>query len=380
MAYNVVASFQFPHLTKKNYEKWCLRMKALLGSQDIWEVIEKGYEKPQNEATLFPTEKDILSKTKKKDQQALTLIHQCSDDSMFEKVADATTSKEAWEILAKSLQGVDKVKKIYGDKIEDVHVVEKILHSLTPRFDYIVCVIEETKDLDSMSIEELEGSLQAHEEKIKRRPEEPLEQVLKVKATLRNDAEKKNNFKGRGRGRGYERERGRANNQNRPGRDGGDNSNNEERNQSSQRGHGRARGRGGDYYQRSNDNGASNHMCGYRENFIELNEKVRGNVFFGDSSNIHIQGKGTILISSKDGSHKLISDIYYVPKLKSNILSLGQFLENGYEILMKDNCLWLRDHNANLFAKVVMTKNRMFKLNMKSIDAKCLKANVQDVA
>ena len=69
------------------------------------------------------------------------------------------------------------------------------------------------------------------------------------------------------------------------------------------------------------DNGASNHMCGYKEKFVALNQKVNGNVSFGDSSKVQIEGKGTILISSNDGSHKLISDVYYVPKLRSNILS-----------------------------------------------------------
>ncbi|XP_070036278.1 uncharacterized protein [Nicotiana tomentosiformis] len=108
---------------------------------------------------------------------------------MFEKVADATTSKEAWKILQNSIQGVDKIRKVklqtlraafevlkmkesecildycskvkavvnqlrrYGEDIEDVRVVEKFLHTLTPKFDFVVCAIEESKDLDSMMIE-----------------------------------------------------------------------------------------------------------------------------------------------------------------------------------------------------------------------------------
>ncbi|KAH0729575.1 hypothetical protein KY290_000710 [Solanum tuberosum] len=192
-------------------------MKAILGSQDVWDIIDKGFTKPVNEETLPSNEKEVLLKTIKKDQQALlTLIHHCLDDGMFEKVADATTSKEAWEILQNSLQGFDKVKKInlqtlrddfevlkmkesesisdfcsrlmavvnqlrrYGEEVDDVCVVEKILRFLTPKFDYLVCAIEDSKDLDSMTVEHLEGSLLAHKEKMKKRKEEPLKQLLKT--------------------------------------------------------------------------------------------------------------------------------------------------------------------------------------------------------
>ena len=48
--------------------------EVLLGSQDIWEFVEKGYTQPQNEDTLSPNKKETLLKSKKKDQQALVFI------------------------------------------------------------------------------------------------------------------------------------------------------------------------------------------------------------------------------------------------------------------------------------------------------------------
>ena len=70
-------------------------------------------------------------------------------------------------------------------------------------------------------------------------------------------------------------------------------------------------------------------MCGRRSLFVELNESVSGNVSFGDDTKISVKGKGNILIRAKDGSHQLISNVYYVPNMKSNILSLGQLLEKA---------------------------------------------------
>ena len=31
---------------KMNYENWSIQMKALLGSQDTWEVVKEGFEEP----------------------------------------------------------------------------------------------------------------------------------------------------------------------------------------------------------------------------------------------------------------------------------------------------------------------------------------------
>ena len=64
-------------------------------------------------------------------------------------------------------------------------------------------------------------------------------------------------------------------------------------------------------------------MCGHKDEFVEIKKTVKGNVSFGNTSMIQIEGIGMILISCKDGGHKLITNVYYVPKLKSNILSLG---------------------------------------------------------
>ncbi|GJY77948.1 zinc finger, CCHC-type containing protein [Tanacetum coccineum] len=85
------------------------------------------------------------------------------------------------------------------------------------------------------------------------------------------------------------------------------------------------------------DNGASNHMTGVREHFKELDEKVSGKVRFEDGSYIEIKGKGSILIECYDEKQRIISHMYYIPDLKSNLLSLGQLTEIGCKVVMEDD-------------------------------------------
>lgn len=76
------------------------------------------------------------------------------------------------------------------------------------------------------------------------------------------------------------------------------------------------------------DNGASNHMTGNRSYFTTLDETITGKVKFGDDSRIDIKGKGSINFVFKNGVKKMMSNVYYIPGLRSNIISLGQATED----------------------------------------------------
>ncbi|KAG8383098.1 hypothetical protein BUALT_Bualt05G0149300 [Buddleja alternifolia] len=149
-------------------------MKALLEAYDVWKPVESCIEAG-----------DVASL--KNDQKAITLILQSLDDKMSEKVANATTSKQACEILQASSKGVVK----YEDDIKDDRVVGKILESLDSKFNYIVVAIEESKDLDAMTVDELIGSLQAYEEWLKKSKPESVEQALQAKLSLKEKEERR---------------------------------------------------------------------------------------------------------------------------------------------------------------------------------------------
>ncbi|GJR95217.1 zinc finger, CCHC-type containing protein [Tanacetum coccineum] len=126
------------------------------------------------------------------------------------------------------------------------------------------------------------------------------------------------------------------------------------------------------------DNGASNHMTGMRDHFENLDEKVSGRVKFGDGSYIEIKGKGSIVIECDDGKQRIISHVYYLPSLKSNLLSLGQFTEIGCKVEMEDNELRLYDVNNQIFIRVPRQKNRLYKAILKIGTPVCLLANLSD--
>ncbi|XP_074378095.1 uncharacterized protein LOC141719617 [Apium graveolens] len=224
-----------------------------------------------------------------------------------------------------------------GEDMSDVKIVEKILRTLIEKFNYVVCSIEESKDIDSLSVDALQSSLLVHEQKFKKVGGE--EQVLKVSYEERTV-----------RGRGF------AARDRRGGR--------------SRQAFNKAivecfKCHNIGYYQYECpkwnkqasyveskeeeelllmdqvedvrekkydvwflDSGCSNHMSGDKELFSSLNENFRHSVKLGNNTRMKVVGKGSIKLPLND-MMSTITEVYYVIELKKNLLSLGQLQEKG---------------------------------------------------
>ena len=77
-----------------------------------------------------------------------------------------------------------KEMRSYGEDISERKVVEKILRSLPPKFNYFVAAIEGLKDLLTYTQNELMRSLISHEERVTKFPERSLEEPFQTKVQV----------------------------------------------------------------------------------------------------------------------------------------------------------------------------------------------------
>lgn len=446
-----------PIFNGESYEHWSIKMKTLFVSQDLWDLVVNGYADLTEEEKLTPAQKVELKENRKKDAKALFVLQQTVHESIFARIATATTSHEAWTILKKEFQGTTKVMtvklqtlrrdsetllmknnesvqdflsrvtkivgqmKVFGEKISDQTVVEKVLRSLTSKFDHVVAAIEESKDLSQFSFVELVGSLQAHEARLNRSVEKNEEKAFQVKSETHSQKDKYENTVGKGGGRNGHRGRGRGRGRGRScwqndrrcfsdgqqsnGEKGMRNLKNIQCHHCKRFGHKEAycwekQKQQANYADKEEENrlfmacfhsnenmngiwfldsGCSNHMTSEKSSFQCLDESIKMQVKLGDDKQLHVEGKGTIAITTSSGKTKYLDDVFYVPKLAHNLLSVGQLMQKGYAIMFDDDCCIIRDKKSNhIIAKVHMAGTKMFPLEISCIDSHALAANEID--
>jgi len=77
-------------------------MKALFSSQDIWDLVENGFQEPASVETynaLPQEERDLLSDNRKNDARALFYIFQVVHESVFPRATTTMKSKQGWDTL-----------------------------------------------------------------------------------------------------------------------------------------------------------------------------------------------------------------------------------------------------------------------------------------
>ena len=67
-------------------------------------------------------------------------------------------------------------------------------------------------------------------------------------------------------------------------------------------------------------------------------------------------------------------DVYYIPQLRSSIISIGQLDKRRCEVLIKSKILKIQDRERRLLTKVKRSRDRLYLLDLKVEQLVCLAA------
>ena len=75
------------------------------------------------------------------------------------------------------------------------------------------------------------------------------------------------------------------------------------------------------------DNGCSNHMSRNESLFSFIDKNFKSEIKMGNNGIISILGKGSIMVCTKQGEKKEIQNVYFSPSMKHNLMIVGQLIQ-----------------------------------------------------
>ena len=103
-------------------------------------------------------------------------------------------------------------------------------------------------------------------------------------------------------------------------------------------------------------------------NFVCIDSSISSNITLGNDSLVKVQGKGIFPILTKQNVKKYIHNVYHVPDLTHNLLSVGHLIEHVYKVIFEGASCKIYDKipSIKLISKIHMTQNRMFPLTLRT--------------
>ena len=302
-------------------------------------------------------------------------------------------SNESLQDFLSRVTSIVNQMKSYGEKISEEIVVAKVLWSLTPKYNHVAAAIKESKNLSIFLFDELVGSLQAHDTRMKGET-----------STLKDKSDKavgrghgQGRFYGQGRGRGWGR--GWFNDHRQSPNEYRSSQNGVQCHYCKKFGHLEAncwsKEKHAIYTEKKEeesklfmacyhvndefkvvwflDSGCSNHMSRARSMFQDLDESWKMQARLGDDKKVQVEGKGTIAIKTSHVKAKHLHNVFYVPSLAHNMVSIGQLIINEYYILFDNaSCAIKEKSSGQIISNIQITQHKMFPLEISRIDRHAL--------
>lgn len=363
---------------------------TLKSAYEVWSFLKKEYEGDE----------------RLKGMRILNLIREFE----LQKMKESETIKEYSDRLLNIANRV----RLLGSEFPDSRLVQKILVTIPERFEATISSLETTKDLSQISLAELLTSLQAQEQRRLMRSEGSIEGALaaKVQSNQGDKGKKKKNKK-------------ENSDHDSPKKNGGTKSDFPPCKHCGKKGHPpfkcwrrpdqqceKCQKKGhhqkifkSNYEQQKNvaqvveqeeeeqlfvatcfatssssdkwliDSGCTSHMTFDRDLFKELDTSVISKVQIGNGDYLAVEGRGTVTIRGSSGT-KLIQDVLFVPDINQNLLSVGQLLEKGFNVIFQDNHCQIKDAEGKDVFRVLM-RGKSFTLEQEQIAYYAKKANAE---
>ncbi|KAB2617076.1 retrovirus-related Pol polyprotein from transposon TNT 1-94 [Pyrus ussuriensis x Pyrus communis] len=413
-----------PIFSGENYEFWRIKMATIFKSLGLWNLVEKGIttsNPKKKEAGEASEDDEEMVAVLMKDAKALGIIQNAVSDQIFPRIANAGMRDD--ESLSSYLTRLNELinqMRTFGESLSNERLMQKVLISLSKPYDSICLVIENTKCLETVDLQEVVAILKSQEQRF------DLHTVDTTGKAFSSFSFQKNwNNKGKKRGSKPKFQHKFPANSAHNAQSMGQIVTKPQSRVCSKFHFGECRYKGkpkcyncekfghwarectvGKSVQKANsanqvevtrnlfyanstitepkvngewyiDSCCSNHMTGNVDLLVEVRTNVAGKVQMPTGDLVNVAEMGSLVIDTNKG-RKYVREVMYLPGLKENLLSVGQMDEHGYFLVFRGGMCSVYDGSSLecLVMRVKKKVNRCYPLTMFSENQMVLKASV----
>lgn len=116
------------------------------------------------------------------------------------------------------------------------------------------------------------------------------------------------------------------------------------------------------------------YICTEKAKFENI-EKINKTLNLGNSESTKISGAGNVRVVVNNGENEIdvnFEKVYYVPDLRTNLLSVAQITDRGYEMLFRESCALVTDREGKIIFRADRVGNLYY---LKQRDGKTHEVN-----